>query len=89
MFQIYNFGFFLVFGILRVLDGLLHGLIVLMRCGYAQNDISMVKTFIEVLYCKMVKSRMFKIGKISNEEHIILTLGLIVTGRLDPKNIQK
>ena len=49
----------------------------------------MVKTFIEVLYCKMVESRMFKIGKISNEELITLTLGLILTDRLDPKNIQK
>ena len=56
-----------------------------------QTDISLVKTFLlySIIYTqKMIKQRTFEIGRISNDELIKLTLGQILTGRLEAENIQ-
>ena len=56
-----------------------------------QTDISLVKTFLlySIIYIqKMIKQRTFEIGRISNDELIKLTLGQILTGRLEAENIQ-
>ena len=70
----------------RVLDGLVHGVVngvvVWMRFGKAQSAIGMVKTFLRYYTAKMVRWRIFEIGRTSNDELITLTLGQILTGRL-------